>query len=1028
MVNESYRREIHSLLVLLIIVNMLVNVCFIPILHSLKITTDEYYLRVHLNSATLNGQELDISNPEIQVKPGTSIEGTITVTVENVQPGSWITSVIWVTSWERGPEYVRVISDDIRSTKTFTVKIKLIAPQSPGTYYIGVFAGWRYSPDELASNNHFPQYEDGDDVWDMPQRGWEEVLKQGKASTGPYHEPGRAIRVKVIESSEYYSIVIGVSPWTSIESSPNYAITREAKIKFGEKVYSFTDSSHKVINVPAGTYTVEAIPPSNWGFLRWYVGVAYGTGVEVSDEYANPTKVTVSGNGSLYADFGPCVTFYTNPTDVGSITISGGDNSGTYVHGQKVVLDTQEYTIKANVPSGYKFEKWITEGYVSVDSSTKEETTLDVTGPGSITAVFSKVSVPNLSVELIEPANGATLTSSPITLKVRIKDDTGNYIEGATVKFYVDSNYIGYGVSDGNGYASIEYSPSKGSHTWYVEVEKSGYNSAISPQWSFTYNPPTIALNVEVSVTPESITVGQYATILVTVTANGEPIEGASITLTSNGGSINPNSGVTDSNGKFTATFTSNTPGTYTITVSASKAGYTSSSSSVQIVVMTKPPSVYEVTVNIKGLPPSLTTKIFVDNEYVRSVTGSTTITLKLSDGATHTISVNKIVYEGDNIRYTCLSNAKEVGKSTTIDFTYIAEYKLVIVHKVTPDNIVVYNTEAWYGANTVNTLTFSGVRTYKGERYILGYVSIDDEKYLHAFKLSITMDKPHNIYVVYVKESSIRTLTDWLSDALGILSKEEVIKAIIETANKGEKYFYLILKMPLEIEKGIEQRELIERLISEQVAGSGKITGVVKVVGVAGKTINLAVDATYIVSLIKDNSLTVEQKVDKIREFMGSVTRSSATYLTAYALVTAFGGPVAVAGITCLAIDIALSTLAPSLKEEVDRTIGKLWTDSIDWLYIHLVTPLLKIFGGSSVYFLVIDEEGRCVGAVFENGTWTNVCEIPNAWYSGVDSHPQMIFIPNPQGKFKIMVYGNENCTFHLNIVEFEQESMWIV
>jgi hypothetical protein len=69
------------------------------------------------------------------------------------------------------------------------------APNTPGTYYIGIFAGWMYTCDEVASNDHPANYDDGDDVWDMSSQRWEEVISNGQASTGPYQMPGRAIRI-----------------------------------------------------------------------------------------------------------------------------------------------------------------------------------------------------------------------------------------------------------------------------------------------------------------------------------------------------------------------------------------------------------------------------------------------------------------------------------------------------------------------------------------------------------------------------------------------------------------------------------------------------------------------------------------------------------------------------------------------------------------------------------------------------------------------------------------------------------------
>jgi hypothetical protein len=177
------------------------------------VVQQNYYLRVRLDSATLNSQGLSTSNPELRVNPGSRITGTITFTVENVQPGSWITPVIWVTSWERGTVSngrVRVVADDIRSTRQFTISIDVTAPSNPGTYYIGFFTGWMYSADEVASNDHPPNYGDGDDVWDMPGQGWEEVIGNGQASTGPYRMPGRAVRI-VVQQQQQLSIDV----WTN---------------------------------------------------------------------------------------------------------------------------------------------------------------------------------------------------------------------------------------------------------------------------------------------------------------------------------------------------------------------------------------------------------------------------------------------------------------------------------------------------------------------------------------------------------------------------------------------------------------------------------------------------------------------------------------------------------------------------------------------------------------------------------------------------------------------------------------------
>jgi hypothetical protein len=196
-------RPYHIVSILFLV--MLLLPLLLPYAHS------QFVERVSLDAAMLNGQNLSISNPELRVSPGTRIIGTVTITVEIIYYAITVENVesrdstfpsisfIWVTSWERGTVSngrVRVIADDIRFTRQFTVNIDVTAPSSPGIYYIGFFAA-PMNPDEVASNDRPPNYGDGDDVWDMPAQGWEEVISNGQASTGPYRIPGRAIRIIV---------------------------------------------------------------------------------------------------------------------------------------------------------------------------------------------------------------------------------------------------------------------------------------------------------------------------------------------------------------------------------------------------------------------------------------------------------------------------------------------------------------------------------------------------------------------------------------------------------------------------------------------------------------------------------------------------------------------------------------------------------------------------------------------------------------------------------------------------------------
>ena len=126
-------------------------------------TTRTTGLDVYFSSSIINSRSIDPSNPVIMVAPGERLKGFFEVRVVNNRGGPWITPVIGVASWMRGS--VACINPDAptgESTQRWS--FDLTAPSEPGTYYIGIFAGWWYTCDEVASQDHPARYGDGDDV------------------------------------------------------------------------------------------------------------------------------------------------------------------------------------------------------------------------------------------------------------------------------------------------------------------------------------------------------------------------------------------------------------------------------------------------------------------------------------------------------------------------------------------------------------------------------------------------------------------------------------------------------------------------------------------------------------------------------------------------------------------------------------------------------------------------------------------------------------------------------------------------
>ena len=163
-------------------------------------------VRVLFSSSMVNGKRLSSDNPEIVVRPGERLSGYLEVIVENMRLGHWLTPVIGTCSWGREITgqakgwFVTITDDAPTGSSKQRFEFDLRAPSTPGTYYIGVFTGWMYTGDEVASGDHPPKFGNGNDVWDLRANDWESVIGGGRAPKGSaYRMPGRAIRVVVEE-------------------------------------------------------------------------------------------------------------------------------------------------------------------------------------------------------------------------------------------------------------------------------------------------------------------------------------------------------------------------------------------------------------------------------------------------------------------------------------------------------------------------------------------------------------------------------------------------------------------------------------------------------------------------------------------------------------------------------------------------------------------------------------------------------------------------------------------------------------
>jgi hypothetical protein len=170
-----------------------------------------------------------------------------------------------------------------------------------------------------------------------------------------------------------------------------------------------------------------------------------------------------------------------------------------------------------------------------------------------------------------------TITGAPLT---------------TTVPWSVSNPYLDAGAAMAQAYAygQIETNVPDQSQT----INFSGTTLATAAEYTGSLTLQALAtvstLAVSVSASPSSIATNQSSTITVSVTSEEGPVSGASVSLTSDGGTLEQTSGTTDSSGQFTTSFNSSTADTFTITATASMSGYNPGQGSTQVTVTTMVP------------------------------------------------------------------------------------------------------------------------------------------------------------------------------------------------------------------------------------------------------------------------------------------------------------------------------------------------------------------------------------------------------------------------------------------------------
>jgi hypothetical protein len=78
-----------------------------------------------------------------------------------------------------------------------------------------------------------------------------------------------------------------------------------------------------------------------------------------------------------------------------------------------------------------------------------------------------------------------------------------------------------------------------------------------------------------------------------------------------------------------------------------------------------------------------------------------------------------------------------------------------------------------------------------------------------------------------------------------------------------------------------------------------------------------------------------------------------------------------------------------------------------------------ILFIGQSPIDLTVIDAKGRKIGTIYDNGTYIKeINEIPNSFYSGRDSYPEIVLLPAFYGKYEILVNGTDLGSYELTTI----------
>jgi len=420
-------------------------------------------------------------------------------------------------------------------------------------------------------------------------------------------------------------------------------------------------------------------------------------------------------------------------------------------------------SIKASVTSpadvsgdtGYRCIGWTGTGSVPT-SGTTTSVTFTISGPSSITWNWETQYYLTMSINPLGTNNTVSPGSKWYTAGSRVE------IEAKPSSGYFFLNWTGTG---------------SGSYSGSSNPVNITMNGPITETANFKLIPTLI---VQVTATPSGILTTQSSTITVTVTSDedGVPVPGAIVELTSDGGSLNVTSGTTDANGRFNASFSSSTPGTYTINATSSKPPDYKTGSGYALVYVAI--ATYSYDVSASGLGTVYFTRVFLDNVQQAALYSGQTYTVTGLIGA-HTISVDFIVEDGSGVRYICSPNTITVLGTGSYVFTYRTQYYLTM----STNHGTVVPGSGWYAAGSTVNISSTAPSPTLSERYLWNsWAGTGNGSYSGVNNsVSITMNAPIRETANWTRQFYLTVVSPYgLAGGSGWYNETSVARAWINT------------------------------------------------------------------------------------------------------------------------------------------------------------------------------------------------------------------------------------------------------